>query len=663
MDHHDDVEEQTRLLLPEDNHQHHQPHYHDLHQQQDHHSAASAVVAAAAEPPSAQTTSSPQSSPTLSSAAISAPFLPTSNHQPHPSSSSAVIAATSSPASSSETDSSSSPLLSPASPLVPSPPASIFPTISLSASHPNLYKKPKRGASVSSATSEPPPYSPTSSKNGHAPSRTRRMACTLMWMVVTVIIIQGAFVATRVWRGADHAGNGGMGVGDSDSTPAESQLFPSPLGGISKNDGSSIKPFFINSTLNPFYPPNHSSKKQEPSFYTIPRQVHITLPNKQKIDHATQANLQAWTSVNKDFKVILYDDADMRSLVESVSKPAADGTPALFPGALKVYDGFTKNVERADFWRYLVVYMKGGVYADSDVLPVKSVDEWWDRVLTKGGLAEAVGNGTGIAAFKGDDPLDPSYPPRPHDSKKPVEVPLIQGMVGMEGHVSSELARMQMYLARRVQFCQWTFAFRPRHPFLRRVILLVMENVRRENEIKDGSSPRTWGEWLTSWEGWKMSLMMRTGPGVFSRGVEGWIADFGSKGQEEGDEEKGWWGWWLGAEGRGKEKEVGSADTPAMPERRRYPPRALFSTTDFPDVTLHSSHVATTDDLIHLYRVVNSVAFLPHQAFADTPTFADSRYPYNSSEVLVRHLFRGSWKVQDVEKGWREGKGEKLDFE
>lgn len=64
------------------------------------------------------------------------------------------------------------------------------------------------------------------------------------------------------------------------------------------------------------------------------------------------------------WRYVLFDDSDLRKLVEMN-----------FPKYLEAYDGFTKNIERVDFARLVMMYL-GGVYADLDTYPVKPIDRY-----------------------------------------------------------------------------------------------------------------------------------------------------------------------------------------------------------------------------------------------------------------------------------------------
>jgi len=67
---------------------------------------------------------------------------------------------------------------------------------------------------------------------------------------------------------------------------------------------------------------------------------------------------------NDKWQYILLDDSDLRDLVSSH-----------FPQHLKAYDSFSKQIERVDFARCVMMHL-GGVYADLDTYPVKSIDGW-----------------------------------------------------------------------------------------------------------------------------------------------------------------------------------------------------------------------------------------------------------------------------------------------
>jgi len=64
-----------------------------------------------------------------------------------------------------------------------------------------------------------------------------------------------------------------------------------------------------------------------------------------------------------NYKYKLYSDEDLRDIIAKY-----------FPDYLAFYDGCTRNIERVDFSRYVILYLQGGAYADLDTIPLKNLD-------------------------------------------------------------------------------------------------------------------------------------------------------------------------------------------------------------------------------------------------------------------------------------------------
>lgn len=69
-----------------------------------------------------------------------------------------------------------------------------------------------------------------------------------------------------------------------------------------------------------------------------------------------------WKETHGEYTHVLLDDDDLRNIVEQT-----------VPKYLGIYDSFTHNIERVDFARYALLYLKGGVYADMDTIPLKKI--------------------------------------------------------------------------------------------------------------------------------------------------------------------------------------------------------------------------------------------------------------------------------------------------
>ncbi|KAI0476059.1 hypothetical protein GGR56DRAFT_665857 [Xylariaceae sp. FL0804] len=112
------------------------------------------------------------------------------------------------------------------------------------------------------------------------------------------------------------------------------------------------------------------------------------------------------------------------------------------PEVLEAYDAMPKPVLKADFFRYLILLARGGIYSDIDTFSLKSALNWLPEAVPK----ESVGLVVGIEA----DPDRPDW----HD-----------------------------WYSRRIQFCQWTIQSKPGHPILRDIVSrITLEALKRKRE-------------------------------------------------------------------------------------------------------------------------------------------------------------------------------------
>ncbi|HEX4111435.1 MAG TPA: glycosyltransferase [Stellaceae bacterium] len=71
----------------------------------------------------------------------------------------------------------------------------------------------------------------------------------------------------------------------------------------------------------------------------------------------------AWRGLHPDWEHRFYDDADIRRLV-------TDRAPQM----LSVFEALPRPILRVDLFRYLIVHLDGGVYADLDMKPYRASD-------------------------------------------------------------------------------------------------------------------------------------------------------------------------------------------------------------------------------------------------------------------------------------------------
>ena len=128
------------------------------------------------------------------------------------------------------------------------------------------------------------------------------------------------------------------------------------------------------------------------------------------------------------------------------------------PEVLEAYDALPMAVLKADFFRYLILLARGGVYTDIDTYALQSAVEWLPESVPR----EAVGLVVGIEA----DPDRPDW---------------------------------AEWYSRRIQFCQWTIQSKPGHPVLREIVSnITMETLKKK---KNGSLKKLRGDDVITFSG------------------------------------------------------------------------------------------------------------------------------------------------------------------
>ena len=114
---------------------------------------------------------------------------------------------------------------------------------------------------------------------------------------------------------------------------------------------------------------------------------------------------------------------------------------AAVPAVLEAYQALPLPILKADFFRYLILLARGGIYADIDTVALKSAPEW---------VAESVDRSTyGLVIGIEADPDRPDWAD---------------------------------WYSRRIQFCQWTIQAKPGHPVLRDVVVAITEETLRRKK-------------------------------------------------------------------------------------------------------------------------------------------------------------------------------------
>ncbi|KAK7962888.1 uncharacterized protein PG986_003713 [Apiospora aurea] len=145
---------------------------------------------------------------------------------------------------------------------------------------------------------------------------------------------------------------------------------------------------------------------------------------------------------------------------------------AAVPEVLEAYAALPQPVLKADFFRYLILLARGGIYSDIDTFALKSALQWIPDAVPK----ESIGLVVGIEA-------DP------------------------------DRADWKEWYSRRIQFCQWTIQAKAGHPVLRDIVTRITQETLRR--AKAG------GPFITK----DKSVVEFTGPAIWTDTVFDYLND------------------------------------------------------------------------------------------------------------------------------------------
>lgn len=188
----------------------------------------------------------------------------------------------------------------------------------------------------------------------------------------------------------------------------------------------------------------------------IPKIIHQTISIKDNLNHSIEQNLRTIKDINGDWECRLYDENDRRKFISSTY----DGR------VLKIYDSIRPEygAAKADLFRYLLMYERGGVYLD-----IKST--------TSRPLSEVI---------------------KPNDSYI-----LSHWDNGPDGRYAGYGIWKEYGVENEVQ--QWHIMATPKHPYLSAVIKRVLFNVENYDPLRNGAG--------------KLGVLLTTGPIAYTRAI------------------------------------------------------------------------------------------------------------------------------------------------
>lgn len=144
-------------------------------------------------------------------------------------------------------------------------------------------------------------------------------------------------------------------------------------------------------------------------------------------------SIKTWKDLNPEYEYRYMDDVQARNFIaENFDQEWVD-----------IFDSFPVGVMRGDLWRYMIIYVYGGVYADLDTNCLDPIDTW----------------------------LDANYD-------------------------------MIVCPENKDHYCQWTFAATPRHPVIKSVLECIKEKMKSPNYNQDHfvhiyTGPAVWTEGIS----------------------------------------------------------------------------------------------------------------------------------------------------------------------
>lgn len=146
-----------------------------------------------------------------------------------------------------------------------------------------------------------------------------------------------------------------------------------------------------------------------------------------------RASEASWTELHPSFVHEVITDSVAAHLIRHFY--------ASIPEVQEAYNSLPAPVLKADFFRYLILLARGGIYSDIDTTALKSAVEWVPSEVPRSSYGLVVG----IEA----DPDRPDW----HD-----------------------------WYSRRIQFCQWTIQAKPGHPVLVDIVASITEETLRRKK-------------------------------------------------------------------------------------------------------------------------------------------------------------------------------------
>lgn len=223
----------------------------------------------------------------------------------------------------------------------------------------------------------------------------------------------------------------------------------------------------------PEFPPYYktfSRSWQKKTLYNPLRDPMEQDPEAENYVHSPSSSASTLRKDEKDKQWVysLIDDSEVESLIENIFYEV--------PAIVQAYKLLPTPILKADFFRYLILYSRGGIYSDMDTIPLKFLNTWPGNnptYIKEKIYKNDVMHTYGIRYKNMDQTFENEMDKENLVQKQQLQpLTMTPGLViGIEA--DPDRPDWAEYYARRIQFCQWTIQAKPGHPLLRELILNI----------------------------------------------------------------------------------------------------------------------------------------------------------------------------------------------
>ena len=117
----------------------------------------------------------------------------------------------------------------------------------------------------------------------------------------------------------------------------------------------------IDSYKNSYSEPKNKTNVKKNTLPPHVKKIFLTWHDKNSLTSDMGKNIESIKQANPSFEIRLFDDNDCRKYIQEN-----------YPDALFAFDRVIPGAYKADLWRYIVLFLEGGIYMDIKFAPVNN---------------------------------------------------------------------------------------------------------------------------------------------------------------------------------------------------------------------------------------------------------------------------------------------------